>query len=270
VDKALTVRDQNTAVGQTMPGLEGFEGIDLVRDLKVPVIKIVHGTSKMEGAGKHGGDFYNTISGEFAERLQVVPLVVGKARAKFNKDEDKPDCRSNDCITGTTYGACAHCQFNANIHQELWQKDERGDRPAHCDEGFRFLLYLPDEMSYGIFNASKTNVNPAKLLITRLIQGGKKAVGVMAPYGALWEFATAQMSAPGKQWYQLAPKFVRWNSPEEIAEYRALAAKMQATGYEEAEDAGDYVDAEVVDPDAPVYAGESYQAPPPAPKGELF
>jgi hypothetical protein len=275
-DQSLVVR-QETAVGQVMPqtsGIEGFDDYDASEDLKIPVLKIVQGTSKMEGANRHGGDFYNTITGEFAESLTVVPLALDRQRAKFNKGDDKPDCVSRDCVNGSKYGQCDSCEYNADYNQSLWEKDINGERPPHCDKGYRLLLINTEDGGPAIFTASKTNVNPVKTLVTMLKTVGLKKTRTSALWSGAYVFKTELREEPGRKWYQLVIRPAKWHAPEEIAEYRDMAGAMKSTKYEVVGDEhSDAIDGEAVDPDAPIYAGPDYRdAPPPPepPKSVLF
>lgn len=256
----LTVlpQNQNTAISTQTVGVEGFDDFDPRQDLKVPVLKIVQGTSRMEGANRHGGDFYNTISQGFTETLKVVPLTCKHARQLFGDEGDKPECRSDDCVTGTTYGRCLGCDFNADIHPELWEK---GNPTKRCDKGYRMLLIQPDEGSFVAFSAFKTNVNPIKVLNTLIATVGRKKTGIAALFTATFTFATELKEGDGKKWYQLLPKVDHWHSPEEIAEYRDYAASMRGTSVEIVEDVETDADPSLDDapgPDAQVFSGPDF------------
>lgn len=63
-----------------------------------PIIKIVQGTSTMEGAGKHGGDFWRSDTEEFYSELDVVPLLRRETRALFEQGNNSPICMSPDGV----------------------------------------------------------------------------------------------------------------------------------------------------------------------------
>lgn len=61
-----------------------------------PVIKIVQGTSTMDGAGDKAGQFWHSDTEEFEEALDVTALLMRDTRAMFEEDADKPVCVSVD------------------------------------------------------------------------------------------------------------------------------------------------------------------------------
>lgn len=222
-DQALAVRpngQRNLATPMPPVGLEGMDDFSTA-DLEIPVIKIVHGVSKMEGAEEHVGQFWNSISGEFAKTLDVVILNGRHSRALFSGDvseADRPECVSRDGVNGTAYGACSACDYNADLHPELWSDETR----QRCNKGYTLFLYLPDSDEFAIFTATKTNVAPIRKLNTQLALKAKVPL-----FGALITLGTEKQEERGKKWFTIKPVIKRLHSPDEVAEYRQMAAALK-------------------------------------------
>ena len=76
-----------------------FEGIeDGSEDVlpQFPIVKIVQATSGMEGAQKHGGEFWRSDTEEFLPSLDFVPLFMKETRAHFLEGDAQPVCVSAD------------------------------------------------------------------------------------------------------------------------------------------------------------------------------
>jgi hypothetical protein len=202
-------------------GNEGFDDFSS-QDLQIPVIKIVHGTSKMEGHGKHGGEFWNSVSGDFKQTLEAVVLRMNHVRSLFEKGNDKPLCLSRDAITGSAYGACARCRYNAQVHNDLWQA---GEDALRCDLGFSLMLVDAETSELGLFTASKTNYNAIRKLVT-FWKAQKPRRDL---YTIKWKFTTTVMEKPGKQWNQLDVSLSKLlNTKAEVQPYRDLFEMMKS------------------------------------------
>jgi hypothetical protein len=219
------VTTQTQAVAEPMDflgtGNEGFDDFTSA-DLQIPVLKIVHGTSKMEGHGKHGGEFWNSVTGEFKPTLNVVVLRMNHVRSLFQRGNDKPLCLSRDAQQGSAYGACNKCPYNAQIHNALWQGDEDTLR---CDLGFSLMLVDAQTHELGLFTASKTNYNAIRKVVT--------IWKAMRPrrdlYTIEWKFSTVVMDKPGKQWNQLEVEMARpLNTKADVMPYRELYEMMKS------------------------------------------
>jgi hypothetical protein len=213
------------AVGEPMDflgtGNEGFDDFSS-QDLQIPVIKIVHGTSKMEGHGKHGGEFWNSVSGEFKPSLNVVVLRMNHVRSLFERGNDKPLCLSRDAQQGSTYGACGRCKYNAQVHNDLWGADEDTLR---CDLGYSLMLVDTESAELGLFTASKTNYNAIRKLVTQW-----KAMKPRRDlYTLVWRFTTVIMEKPGRQWNQLDVTLAKpLNTRADVQPYRDLYEMMKS------------------------------------------
>lgn len=220
----------NGAVASPMGGaLEGVEGFSR-SDLRIPVLKVVQGTSRMEGADSHIGQFYDTITQEFTPTIDVVILRSRHTRAKFEVggDSDRPECVSRDCVTGSKFGACARCEWNAQIHQELWRPENAADR---CSLGYYLMLLLPDAGLPASFTAQKTNTNAVRTINTLTLA---KRLPI---WGYTWTFSTVRRTEGNKKWYELVARTKKVNTPEEIAEYREYGLALDSAAVEEVEEA---------------------------------
>lgn len=233
--------------GSTSPALMSrtLEGMDdfSTADLEIPVIKIVHGVSKMEGADEHIGWWWNSISGEFSKTLEVVVLNGRHSRALFSgnaSESDRPECVSRDGVTGSEYGTCSECDYNAEVHTDLWS-DKSSKR---CNKGYTLFLYQPSSDDFAIFQASKTNVAPVRRLNTQLALKYKVPL-----FGALVTFGTERHEEAGKKWFTIAPKITRILPPAEVAEYRQMAQALRGVSLK-------VVDEEPVDTEPRI--GEEY------------
>ncbi len=72
-------------------------------DLQIPQMILVQATSKkVPEANKHGGEFYNNLTGEFRPEINAVLLSEAKGRVCFDRiydSESDPLCASDDSLT---------------------------------------------------------------------------------------------------------------------------------------------------------------------------
>lgn len=225
MSQAIVPQNGNRALAPMSGGLEGVEGFTSA-DLKIPVIKLVHGVSRMEKAEKHVGEWWNSITGEFAESLDVIILHVKHARSLFDGASEQPECVSRDGITGSTHGACSGCDYNADVHQELWETSEL----KRCNKGYSLLCYLPEDASLALFTAMKTNVSPIKTLMTQLY------FRKLPVFGALVTFNVQTQTGDNKKWYTVAPKIKQPFDAQTTQGYREMAVGLSNASYEVVED----------------------------------
>lgn len=244
--QALATR-QSAEVGEYLgKPLEGAEGYSQA-DLKLPVWKIVQGTSRMEGAVKHVGEFYNTVTGEYRPDLDVAVLSWKHARSLFSGDpsDSKPECLSRDCVQGSRYGACRGCQFNAEVHQDLWQGDPKTTK--RCSLGYSMTLISPDEGTPSLFTAMKTAVGAVKMLNTTLML--KK----LPLFGVLCNFSTVTRQEPGKQWQELRITIKRVLTADEVEPLRELSQAIRSQNVEGVEEGEVEANGQATPPDhAPI------------------
>jgi hypothetical protein len=136
-----------------------------------PNLRIVQATSKMEGAGRHGGDFWRSDTEEFMGSVSVVPIYRRVTRAMFAELSEKPDCSSSDGVYPNSWStlwdekemewpsSCDTCPFSG------WGED---NSPPKCKESWVFLLDLDGELVQ--FRATGKNIKPWKALISRRLK----------------------------------------------------------------------------------------------------
>lgn len=102
---ATTQNAISTAVSFEMAMEDVVEGSqELTReDLQIPMVVLVQAQSKnVPEPLKHGGMFYNNLTGEFSESIDAILLSQGKARVCFDRKYDgdsEPLCGSDDSIS---------------------------------------------------------------------------------------------------------------------------------------------------------------------------
>jgi hypothetical protein len=217
---AITTRNQSTALATTSQPLEGAEGFSQ-SDLRLPVWKIVQATSKMEGALKHIGEFWNSATGEYKPSFDAVVLSWKHVRSLFSGDtsDSGPECQSRDCLAGSRYGACRACQFNGEVHQELW----RDAAAKRCNLGYSMTLLDPSEGTPSLFTAQKTAVGAVKMLNTTL------TLKRLPLFGALCTFSAITRQEKGRQWQELKITVGAALPAADVAQYRELSQALRLT-----------------------------------------
>lgn len=179
-----------------------------------PVIKIVQGTSTMDGAGRHGGDFWHSDSETFDSTLNVVALLKRETRAMFEADSDAPVCMSADGvfslpnmplwdgretviaggeerfvpISVDTKVACEGCPFSR------WQED---GTPPPCKQS-SVLLVDRGEAGLAQLRVAGKSLKPLRQFI------GRKCAPKKIPlYAYRLTLSTEEKNEPGKKWHQL-------------------------------------------------------------------
>jgi hypothetical protein len=194
--------------------LEGFEDLGQ-RDIILPRWSIVQPTSQREGADAHLGQFVRNIDGEFRPALDVVLLKVSPTRLLWSGDlvDRRPECVSRDGVTGSLYGACASCAFNAQVNPGL-----RTDPAAkHCNYGY--TLVVIDDVTEGtmaLLGAMGTSVRPIKVLTTQFVQRKRPA------FSGVVRFETERITNEKGKFYVLKPSIVRWLDDAETERWRKI------------------------------------------------
>jgi len=79
----------------TVPGMENVGP----GELRIPLLKLVQSTSKMDGADGHLGEWHNSVTGDFTANPELLMIGVAKGRIMFPREysaENKPLCGSDD------------------------------------------------------------------------------------------------------------------------------------------------------------------------------
>lgn len=138
----------------------GFEDID-ASDIKMPRIKLLQAQSDeaAESKGKPG-QYYNTVTGEVFDSLDVIFLTFGKQRVrwpeKFKRGDD-PLCRSADAHKSDEDGVdCASCSY------AKWGKNK--EKPE-CSLSYAWLGCVDaPQKNYPMF---RTVVTAASMVATK-------------------------------------------------------------------------------------------------------
>lgn len=218
----MTTRDLATTDRGALAAWQGFEWeSDGTEDIapSFPVIKIVQPTSSMEGASKHGGEFYRTDTGEFYAHLDVVPLVQRETRALFEEGHDLPSCLSVD----------GHVPLP---NQPLWTDDPNG-QPLNCDTDCPMSQWIDNEpprckLSYVVLcdldgelvqlRIGGKSMKPWKNYVARRLRPRKLPL-----CSHNLTLKTVERNEPGKRWNELVIEPTPL-TPEEASLYNAAIA----------------------------------------------
>lgn len=135
------------------------------QDLILPTRKLVQPVSRMDGASKHSGEFWDNLSGEYKTQLRVAILKLSYSRALFAKGgfDAPPICASDNAIAprsrvefeGQTTGpACDVCPFSE------WGSAGEGRRGQACRESRNLLCLDLDTADPFLLSISGVNIKP--------------------------------------------------------------------------------------------------------------
>ena len=140
-------------------------------DLIIPVWKIVQNSCRIEGCKPYLGQFYNTVSEEYSEKLENVTFLKRMTgRVLFPKENYSGDrlCWSDDNVTPSEIVEFPKCENCKNCELSVWSKDENGkNKPPKCKETISFMS-LEDNFSPFIIRFSGTAMPPVKALLSNL------------------------------------------------------------------------------------------------------
>ena len=246
---ALMVPDD--AENFVVPGMENVQP----GELRIPLLKLVQGTSRMAEAAEHGGEWHNSVTGEFSPSPEVLIIGVAKGRVMFpptfNAD-NKPLCGSDDGkapradYVGTSlktvgYDAdggpvvstqiipklCADCPFSA------WGDD---GTPPKCNEVATFAGMVQEGMPVLIQVRSTGMKNVPNLKTLIAANGIRKAIRLGAVQeknetGVYYVPVFLVGAKPHKEWQAMAIRLARMGN---------LAARNQQAiiEYEQRQDVG--------------------------------
>ena len=219
----------------------GFEWSDFgLDDIPVifPITTIVQGTSRMPGADKHGGDFYNTGTETFASQIDVVILARSNTRALFEDGADQPLCRSADgktplpnqplwaresfkarggkkvaVLSTVQPGSCFGCPFSE------WPED--GSAPL-CQESDVYLIDTEEG------ELSQLRVKGKSLRPLRQWIGRRCLPKRIAPFNFRVRLGTDRKEGPSGPYQELVVKGAEQLPPAEAAKYGNLLAEQRA------------------------------------------
>ncbi len=204
---SLQVRDENNKIVLW----EDFGGADWEDDgteeiqPSFPYIKMVQGSSQMDGAGKHGGDFWHSDSEGYTSEIVGVALVMRDTRALFRDGIEGPTCLSVDGVQplpdqpewGEANGPqplkCADCPLSQ------WGEDN--EKPA-C-KASKVLLIDRGDGDLAQLRVSGKSIKPLRQFVARRCK--PKRIPLYAFRLALTTRELAEMGKDGKphKWHEL-------------------------------------------------------------------
>jgi hypothetical protein len=203
--------------------IEGLEDMGQ-RDIVLPRKSIVQLTSKKS---ENYGQFYDNLSQETAKAIDAVVLKVTHTRQLWSGDpsDERPECVSRDNITGSAFGECVSCEFNADNNPDLWDKGMK-----RCSLGYSLLCVDIASDSMFMFQAMKTSAKPTKALITQYVNRRRP------PFSFVTRFETALMVGDQGKYYVFKPSIIRPLDNQEFNNYREMYRAMNGVAIREVED----------------------------------
>jgi hypothetical protein len=189
----MTLASVNHSAIIPASGIHGADQLDGAH-LSMPRVKIVQPTSQVDGG--QPGQFFNTLLGEGADQMTVIPLRVQFGRVLFDKDDLQggAKCASDDGAQARPAGVLYPGRLCAECPLSEWSENDRGQRiPPAC--AFTYNYILADEALDGMpvqISFMKTAVPAARQLNTlikafgtsrRIILGTKE---VRSDRGRYW------------------------------------------------------------------------------------
>jgi len=138
-------------------------------DLIIPVWKIVQNSCRIEGCKPYLGQFFNTVSEEYREKLENVTFLKRMTgRVLFPKENYSGDrlCWSDDNVVPSEMTKEKQCERCENCELSTWIIDEN-NKPPRCKETISFMS-LEDNFSPFIIRFSGTAMPPVKALLSNL------------------------------------------------------------------------------------------------------
>lgn len=239
-----------TAVAQWDEDLAGMDfesdGSEAI-EVRFPSIYLVQTTSKFEGAGKHGGEFWHADREEYSERLRCVVLQMSYGQALFEEGEAAPVCSSADGRVPLPNGSiwdkdtwkprnrpeeevplaiqpeeCLPCPFNQ------W----KGDSPPPCGRSILLLLEREDG-SFARFRFGGKALKPFQDLVSRRLVYKNRRLPLFAMEMEFW---ADRQSDGDKTWYQLHIEGTPLPAAK-VRHYNAMVADMRGHFAQAAEEA---------------------------------
>lgn len=155
--KDLVVREQ-------LPSflMEEKADFELEQDeILTPRLQLSQPTSEVVSDGAVApGKWYNSLTQqEYADPIQIIPIIKTSYRVKWSDEGVGLDCFAPDGKYGTKYGKCQECPH-------FWTKTEKGG--AVCNKGISLLVYIVDTDEVVLLPAIRTKLTPIKKMLTIL------------------------------------------------------------------------------------------------------
>ena len=147
-------------------------------DIIIPIYKLVQGTSRWDGAGRHAGEFYRVNDGIYVPDLRTALLAVRKSRSLFEAgsfDAPKRLCVSDDAIRPRqqveveghlTGPECATCFFA--------QWGSGGGNSQACKMTHNLLDYDLEEQTPFILRVGGTSILPWRRHLSAAVTGKRR------------------------------------------------------------------------------------------------
>ena len=164
-----------------------------------PYIKITQGTSKMEGARRHPGEFWHSDSEEYETAMRVVALMMRETRALFPTLESAtPTCVSADghaplpdqpqWTRSAQPPTCGECPFSQ------WGEN---NNPPKCGSS-KVLLVDRGAGDLAQLRVIGKSIKPLRQFIARRCKPKKRPL-----YSFLLDLSTRELSEGHKKWHEL-------------------------------------------------------------------
>jgi hypothetical protein len=159
------------------------------RDRTITYAQLVQKTSGSRDSGVgEVGDIVTTTGKNYGKRVVIIPLWFQKSAVRFVQGEDKPECKSNDGITGSKYGPCKGCPHFYGNFKELpdgtWERPECSYRPTFVSLVLDSESHGDEEKSVAAFAFYGTSMKVAKKINT------EKEDRKLPYYASKWEITT--------------------------------------------------------------------------------
>lgn len=230
--------------------ISGMEAMDS-SDIKMPRIKLIQSTSEEAQRGiAKAGQFYNSVTGEAKDELEVVLLVMGKSRVRFEqpyKRGAQPLCRSFDGKISSEGELCASCPYAD------WDKAQKdGKDSPDCRQGITWMFLETDNLNSipPRMVISGASMSDQKNFLTKLT-----SLGGYPPYILVTKITSEQQTNDKGIFYVAKFDFaknadgsIKANSPADATKFRDLSEQWKAMTTRLAEfDTERYDDSVVVD-----------------------
>jgi hypothetical protein len=210
--------------------ISGMEAMDS-SDIKMPRIKLIQSTSEEAQKGQaKAGQFYNSVTGEAKDELEVVLLVMGKSRVRFEqpyKRGAQPLCRSFDGKASTEGEACATCPYAD------WDKAKKeGNDSPDCRQGITWMFLETDNLNSipPRMVVSGASMSDQKNFLTKLT-----GLGGYPPYILVTKITAEQQTNDKGIFYVAKFDFaknadgsIKTNSPAEATRFKDLSEQWKA------------------------------------------
>ena len=139
-------------------------------DMQLPEVRLIQRTGGgwAKELGGKAGQFYNTITDELSDELEVVVVDIMSGRTRWGKDisSQGPECSSNNAKSQRSLNGedCSTCEYRLDTP---WTVDP-AERRKHCNLNYTVLAITLADMIPVVIRAHGVSVKPVRELITQL------------------------------------------------------------------------------------------------------